>query len=128
MTEDLIAENQGIPLSPEGGFKGWGFLGLEKSGPDAAPQVFNKFISGVIGIMTIIAAIWFTFILITGAISMISSGGDKVSLENARKKIANGLIGLVVVIASIFLIRLVGKILGFDIILNPANFIQQLWQ
>lgn len=59
---------------------------------------------------------------------MISSGGDKNALESARKRIFNALIGLAVVVASIFLIEIVGKIIGVDLILNPAEFVQKVWQ
>jgi hypothetical protein len=75
--------------------------------------------------MTIIAAIWFTFTFIIGAIGIIASGGDKTALEGARKKIASGLIGLVIVVAAIFIIELIGWLIGFDLILNPAEFLNQ---
>jgi len=127
MISKLIAE-QGIPLSPNGGFKGFGKLGLEQNGPDAAPTIFNSFISGVIGVLTIVAGLWFIFVFISGAISMISSGGDKNALESARKRISSALIGLAVVVASIFLIELVGKILGINLILNPAQFVESMWK
>ena len=68
----------------------------------------------VIGVMTVVAIIWFLFTLITGAISIIGSGGDKQALESARKKITTGVIGLVVVIASIFILDLIGTIFGID--------------
>jgi hypothetical protein len=58
---------------------------------------------------------------------MISSGGDKNALESARKRISSALIGLAVVVASIFVIELVGKLLGIDLILNPAEFVQKIW-
>ncbi len=126
MIKKLIAAD--IPLSPDSGFSGWGKLGLQGGSASEAPSVFNQFLSAVIGILTIVAALWFVFVFISGAISMISSGGDKGALESARKRIFGALIGLVVVVASIFIIRLVGKILGFDIILNPASFVQNMWQ
>ena len=125
MIKTLAAD---IPLSPEKGFTGFGLFGLEESSPEQAPSLFNTFISGAIGVMTVIAAIWFLFVLITGAISMISSGGDKTAMANAQKRITNGLIGLVVVIASVFIIELIGKIFGFNLILNPGDFIQSLWK
>lgn len=117
-----------IPLSPDSGFGGWGTLGLEGKSAGDAPSVFNQFISATIGFLTIVAALWFVFVFVSGAISIISSSGDKGALESARKRIFNALIGLAVVVASIFVVRLVGKILGFDIILNPAEFIQNMWQ
>ena len=125
MKQNLISAD--IPLSPDSGFGGWGKLGLQGVDAETAPSVFNQFISGVIGLLTVVAALWFIFVFISGAISMISSGGDKGSLESARKRIFNALIGLAVVVVSIFVIRLIGKIIGFDIILNPAEFVRNIW-
>lgn len=105
-----------------GGFKGIGPLGNPTG---TGIDTFTKFISSTIGLMTIIAIIWFIFTLITGAIAMTTAGSDKASLENARKKITNGLIGLVVTIAAIFIIDIVGNLIGIPDILNlPALFTQ----
>ncbi len=96
-----------------GTFRGFGKLGLEDQDPSGALGIFSGFISTTIGLMTIVAIIWFAFILITGAIGMMGAGGDKQAMESARKRIANGLVGLVIVIAAIFILDLVGFI--FDI-------------
>jgi hypothetical protein len=115
---NLISQEQinlGEPL------KGIGPLGLEE-GQDAV-TIFTKFISSAIGLMTVIAIIWFVFVLIMGAIGIISSGGDKASLETARKRITTGIVGLVVVIAAIFIIDLIGRLIGLPDILDlPALF------
>ncbi len=108
-----------------GKFKGLG------TGPLANPtgtgiEIFSKFLSSIIGLMTIIAIIWFVFTFITGAIGVISSGGDKNSLESAKKKITTGIIGLVVVIAAIFLIKLLGFLLGIPDILNINKLFCQI--
>lgn len=104
-----------------GGFKGIGPLGDPKGG--SGIDIFTKFISSTIGLLTIIAIIWFVFTLISGAIAMMTAGSDKASLESARKKITTGLIGLVVTIAAIFLIDLVGYLIGIPNILDlPALF------
>jgi len=112
-----------IDLAPPGGFRGFGNLGLEGQESFMADTVFAKFISTAIGLISIIGIIWFTFILIMGGIGIMTSGSDKQSLENARKRIMNGLVGLVVIIAGLFLIRLIGMILGIENILNPAYLI-----
>jgi hypothetical protein len=121
---NLIAQKQidlGDPL------KGFGSLGLDvPGGGAAAPGIFNKFISGTIGLMTVIAAIWFTFLVITGAYGIMSSGGDKTAMETARKIITSGVVGFIVVIAAIFIVELIGKIIGFDLILNPAQLIKEI--
>ena len=117
MTQNLIAQAQnGIPL---GQLKGFGPLGLEgDSLATNADITFTKFINSVIGLMTIIAIIWFIFVFFIGAIGIISSGGDKGKIESSRKNITNGIIGLVVVIAAIFIIKLIGFLLGIPDILN----------
>lgn len=102
-----------------GTFKGFGPLGNPQG---TGINAFNTFISTAIGLMTIIAFIWFTFILIMGAIGIMSAGGDKAAIENARKKITNGIIGVVIVISSIFILSLIGTIFGI-----PFLDIFQLW-
>jgi hypothetical protein len=100
------------------GFKGFGPLGLVgKTGTDA-PNVFANFISGAVGIITVIGIIWFIFVITTGAVSIITSGGDKQGLEGAKKRITNGIIGLVVSITALLILNLVGTFLGIPTLLN----------
>ena len=95
------------------GLTGYGPLGNpEGSGID----IFSNFISTVIGLLTIIGVIWFIFVLITGAIGMISAGGDKAQLEAARKRITSGLIGLVIIISAVFILDFVGFLFGIDLL------------
>lgn len=98
-----------IQLAPDTGFTGFGPLGNPTG---TGINAFANFISMTIGVMTIVAFIWFVFVFITGAISIIGAGGDKQAMETAKKKITTGLIGVVVVIAAIFIIDLVGTIFG----------------
>lgn len=113
-----------IPLAPEGGLKGFGPLGLE--GGENAGFTFNKFISSSIGIITVIALIWFIFLFIGGTIGVMNAGGDKNALESSKKKITNGVLGLVMVVAGIFIIDLIGNIIGIPEILNPADLIYRI--
>lgn len=107
-----------IDLFPPGGFKGFGKLGLETEAATSADIVFTNFISSAIGLVTIIAIIWFVFLVTTGSFAFMTAGGDKQSLESARKKIISGLIGLMVVIFGIFIIRFIGYLIGIPDILN----------
>jgi hypothetical protein len=104
--------------------RGIGPLGLE--GGEDAPSVFAQLVSTAIGLMTVIAAVWFIFVLITGAIGIISSGGDKAAYEAARKRITTGIIGIAVVVAAVFIIDLVATLLGIPSILNIQSVIQSL--
>ncbi len=76
--------------------------------------------------MTIIAIIWFVFSFIIGAIGIISAGGDKAALESARKKIVSAITGLIVVIAAIFIVRLIGFLIGIPNILNLTQLFGQI--
>lgn len=108
-----------IQLGP---FSGFGPLGNPTG---SGINIFSKFISSLIGLMTIVAILWFIFVFFTGVIGIIGAGGDKASLESARKRITSGIIGLVVVIAAIFIIDLIGGLIGIPNILDlPALFNQ----
>ncbi|HLD91829.1 MAG TPA: hypothetical protein VI795_00370 [Patescibacteria group bacterium] len=109
----------------QGNLKGFGALGLEI--PAGSPiQIFAKFVSSAIGIISLISIIWFVFVIVTGSLSIITSGGDKNSLESAKKKISTGLIGLIISIFALFIVRFIGYILGLTDILNVSNVFQDL--
>lgn len=111
-----------INIAPNGGFTGFGRLGLEQGGASGALGTFTSFVSSAIGLMTIIAFIWFVFNFLIGAIGIMIAGGDKQKLENSRQKIVNGIIGIVVVISAMAIISLIGYIFGVDILNLPALF------
>lgn len=117
---NLLAD---INIAPNGGFTGFGPLGQKGNLGNNSFITFTGFISSVVGIMTIVAIIWFVFLFIGGAISYMTSGGDKGAVEAARKKITNGIVGLVIVIISIFIIQLIGYFLGIPDILNLVSLL-----
>lgn len=92
-----------------------------------APSNFVRIVSVVIGLMTLIAGVFFFFILLSGAIGWISAGGDRQKIESARQRIFNGVIGIVVVVAAIFIVRITGGVIGFPDILNPESTISRLY-
>ena len=120
---DKIAQ---IKIAPEGGFKGFGILGLEGSTASEGPMVFANFISSAVGLITIIGVIWFIFIIVTGAVAIITSGGDKQAVEGAKKKITNGVIGLIVTISALFILNLIGTIIGIPDILNFTKMFSRI--
>lgn len=111
-----------------GQISGFGPLGQSKAfaDPQVASNTFTRVISIIIGLLTMIAGLYFTFQFILGAFSWLSSGGDKAKLQEAQKKITNAVIGLTVVIISVFIIDLIGLLLGIDI-LSPGDFILGIW-
>lgn len=108
----------------QGNLKGFGALGLEQS--QTGEAVFQTFISSAIGLMSTIAIIWFVFIIISGGIAYMGAGSDQKATEGARKKITNGLIGLLVTFFGIFIINFVGQIFGLKNILNIPELIKNL--
>lgn len=113
-----------------GKFEGIGPLGGEGKmleDPTTAIFWFSKFISNTIGIMTIIAFIWFIFQLFIGSVAWLSSGGDKAKLQEAQKKITNAFIGLTIVIAAIFIVKLIEIILGIKI-LSISDLFLNIWE
>ena len=108
-----------------GELKGFGPLGNPEG---SGINLFSRFISTTIGLMTIVAIIWLAFVLISGALGVMGAGGDKQAMESARKRITSGLIGLVVVIAALFILDLVGTIFGIPNILNIGELFEQITQ
>jgi len=109
-----------------GGADGFGPFGnLDLGDVSAAAGAFTTIISNVIGIMTIIAGIWFIFMFIVGAFGYLTAGGDSKKVGDATRRIGTALTGLIVIVIAYALISLIGGLLGFDI-LNPQNIIIKL--
>jgi hypothetical protein len=73
-------------------------------------------LSNLLGVMTIIAGLWFIFNFFSGAYAYLAAGGSQDKMKEATQRIGNSLIGLVVVIAAYAVISLVGGLLGFSIL------------
>lgn len=70
------------------------------------------FISNLLGLLIGIAAVLLLVFLVWGGIEWILSGGEKAGVENARNKITNALIGLVIVVAAWAIFSLLKTFLG----------------
>jgi len=86
---------------------------------------FSKLASVILGFLTALGGLASFLYLVMGALSWITSGGDKAGLEKARNQITNAMIGLVIIIAAWAITYLIGGVLGLDIV-NPQNLIKQL--
>lgn len=106
--------------------RGIGPLGLEGKAAGEGKFVFASFLSAAIGVITLVGFIWFVIIFVTGAVGIIASGGDKAKFAEARGKITVGLVGLVVLIAAVFLVQLVGDLLGIDVLNVVAAILKLL--
>ena len=89
---------------------------LGQPGGQTGEGFFQKFIPAAIGLAFVVGVLVFLFVLVTGAIQWISSGGDKQALESARGKISNALIGLVILFATFAVIQLIETFFGINIL------------
>lgn len=97
---------QGVPLvSP-----GPGFVGAGKE----VPQVTST----IVDLLFYVAAFLAVVYLIIGGIRWITSKGDKIGVEAARKQIVSAIIGLVVVAGAFLILKVIFNILGVS---NPLE-------
>ncbi len=121
-----------IDLGTIGGGKGLGPFG-EIAGNLASDNYLGlikvtQAVSSVIGVMTVAAAIWFILIFLTGGFYWMTSSGDKAKLHEARERINNALIGLIIVVAGWSILALAGQFFGYDIVIqDPKTVIDQLF-
>lgn len=71
-------------------------------------------ISGIIGVLILVATITSFFFLITSGISWLTSGGDKAALETARNKIVAAIVGLLIVASVWAILTLLLPALGIN--------------
>jgi hypothetical protein len=94
---------------------GLGNLGTTFVGPGSGASFLSALLSTVITIILIVGGLYFFFQLITGAVAWIGSGGDKASLEEAKGKIANAGIGLILLFSAWAIITLIEDVFGVSI-------------
>ena len=77
----------------------------------------KSFIASLINLLINLAfvagGVIFFFMLITGAIAFMTSGGDKTSLEDARNRIKNAMLGMFLLLSAWAVVNLVENI--FDV-------------
>ncbi|MBI3954714.1 hypothetical protein HY333_01585 [Candidatus Collierbacteria bacterium] len=108
----FAAEDLGEPISG---------LGLYQQDVERKTStLLGNFLSAIVTTLTVFAGLAFVVYFFIGAIKWITGGGDKGKIEEAKSQMTQAAIGLIAVVASYFIIGIVGGILGIDI-LNPAK-------
>ena len=105
--------------------EGLGRFQVTPQGASVAPYSDNLelILSTVIGFLTMFAGLYFIVTFIVGGLGWATAGGDTNKVEEAKKRMTNGAIGLIIVVASYSVIYIVGSVLGLDI-LNVSTIIQ----
>lgn len=77
--------------------------------------ILGTLISNIAGLLFIFAFLLTFLYFIMGGIQWLTSGGDKTQLEQARNKITNAIVGLIIIAAAYAIFTLVGQFLGIDV-------------
>jgi|SRR3989344_1018916 len=84
-------------------------LVAEKSGAAG----ISLFLNNSITLIYTVAAVVFVFMILWGAFEWLSSGGNKESIDSARKRIVNAIIGIVLFAIAFALLKVIGVFTGF---------------
>jgi len=76
---------------------------------------FDRLIPSLISIGFIVGIIVFVYIFISGAISWMTSGGDKGQTETARNKLMQALVGIVILFSLFAIIKLIETFFDLDL-------------
>lgn len=127
MTTSIAQNITGTPLGKIGGDgQGLGPFGGTTFDNSSAINTFTNAISAIIGLLTVVAALWFLIQVILGGIGWMTAGGDKGKLTEARDRLSNAFIGLIIVVASWAILALAGQFFGWDTILLPASILDKI--
>jgi len=78
----------------------------------------EKIISQVIGVLTIVAVLYFVIQVILAGYAFISSEGDAKKIEMSRKRLTEGVLGLTIVVIAVGLGSLLANLAGIPNILS----------
>ncbi len=88
-------------------------------------STLETWISDIIGVITILATLFFIVYAFVAAFNWITAAGDKSKIEQARNRLVMSTLGLILIVATHAIIGLIGGIIGLEL-LNPGNMIRQI--
>jgi len=75
---------------------------------------FEKLASNAIGILTIVAVLFFAIQIILAGFGFISSGHNEKEVEANSKKLTNSVLGLLIVVVAVGIGSLIARLLGLN--------------
>lgn len=116
---------------PLGQIKGSGkFLPTEAGniaggvGSGTGGSQIERILTMAVGFLTVVGGLTFLIFFLIGGITWITAAGDTKKVEDAKKYMTNGAIGIIIIVAAYAVIWIVGEVLGLKI-LNPADTIDK---
>ncbi|AKM83108.1 hypothetical protein A2422_04010 [Candidatus Woesebacteria bacterium RIFOXYC1_FULL_31_51] len=79
-------------------------------------EFLKVFLPNAVGLMFVVGIVIFLFMMLLGAISWIASGGEKSAIEGARGKITNAIIGIVLLLSTFALLKIIEVFFGINIL------------
>ncbi len=83
---------------------------------DTILDTLVNFLSNLIGFLTVLGGLFFIVYFFMGAFQWITSGGDSSKVEQARNRMLQGTLGLIIMVISYSLIGIIGSVIGLDLI------------
>lgn len=100
--------------------------GIQVDASTGGVSNLEKIISSVIGILSVIAVIYFAIQIILAGYSFLSSQGDEKKLEVARTRLTNGILGLTIVIIALGVASLLASLLGIKDVFDLQTIFSRL--
>lgn len=85
----------------------------------------ETYLGDIIGVITILATLFFIVYAFLAAFEWVTSGGDSGKVAKARDRLIWSTLGLILVVATYAIIGLIGSLVGIDI-LEPAQLINSI--
>lgn len=92
---------------------------LQSLAPSQRIDTFGTLITAIVKNAFVVAGVISFVLLILGGFGIIVGGGDSKKLEAARGRIMGAVIGLILIIASFWIVQIVEKITGLPL-LSPG--------
>lgn len=106
-----------ITTGPIRGIGNFGFEGVAVTEGSTSTQLSN-ILSSVVTVLTVVGGLAFVIFFTLGGLKWLTAGGDKAKVSEAQTQMTQGVIGLVAMVAALFVTGIVGGVLGIDF-LNP---------
>lgn len=76
----------------------------------------GEIVSGLLPYLFAGAGLLLLLYLLLGGFQLMTSGGDPKKMQEAKGKLTNALVGFIIVFIAYWLVQIIGKILGIEII------------